>query len=355
MVAKADSFRHSVFALCMVSEQFCATTVSMVQPRYFEVPAEQHLCRFIIEHFREFKKPPNKVVLRDRAIKYFNSAKHLQGHLEEFDVLLDIVCDMEAQAAEQYDYMKSSLIDYCRQQAITAAIISSVDSIQKGKVDQIMPAIQAALMVGADSGGKGIFLLEDSDKRQNAQQTRDVVPTGYAFMDEPLKGGLAKKELAIIMAPPNTGKTSVLINLGVGIMKNRKKVAHFSLEMDQGIVRAKYDQCFLKKTDSQLLLDQEGNAALAVWMKNVKKQLMGADIYIKDYPAHRLSLEMLKAHLLLLKSQYGFVPDAVMLDYLDIMQHPTHIKEESSARCTRAAASHEDDILAKGGGKIFFL
>lgn len=324
---RLDAFRHSVLSLAMVSDQFAATAASILQPRYFEVPAEQNLCRFIIEHYREFHSAPRKLAVRDRGYRYFNASKHLQNQLEDFDVLLDVVTDMDEDAANQADYIQSRLVEFCREQALKDALLKSVDYIQKGKLDEVLPDIQKALSVGAELEGKGTYLLANADERESMQEARRTVPTGYQFMDEPMKGGPAKGELVIIMAPPNVGKTSTLINLGVGAMKNRGKVAHFTLEMQQPVVRAKYDQCFLKKTDEQLQLDTDGARKLADWMKRTRLNL-GADVYIKEFPAHRLTIEMLKAHLLLLKSRDSFVPDMIIVDYLDLMALPAHIKEE---------------------------
>jgi replicative DNA helicase len=310
---RLEEFRHSVLSLMMVSDQFAATASSIIQPRFFDVPAEQHLCRFILELYREYHKPPKKLAIRDRAYEYLNKSKHLQRQLEEFDLLLDAVCDLDEAAASQASYIQTRIVEFCKEQALKEAILKSVDYIQAGKLTEILPSIQKAMSVGADLDGRGIYMLEDADSRETVEEVRNVISTGIEWMDAPMKGGLARRELCIVMAPPNVGKTTVLINLGSGLLKNRHKVAHFTCEMGQGIVRGKYDQAFLKKTDDQLKLDTDGRKALAEWMKKLRKNLK-ADVYIKDFPPHRLTIEGLKAHLLLMKHRDGFEPDAVIID-----------------------------------------
>lgn len=324
---RQQEFRHTVLALLMVSDQFCAAASTMLMPRYFETPAEQHMCRFVLEHFRQYHKSPKSVALRERAYAYFNTSKHLTSQLEDFDLLLNIVSDLDKSAADQSDYIVNTVRDFCREQAMKDALLKSVDDIQNGKFDDVLRRVQAAQAVGADMNGRGIYLLQDADDRQTIDEVRLVIPSGYRWMDDPTKGGVAQGELFIVMAPPNTGKTTLLINVGVGVLKNRHKVAHFTCEMSKGIVRAKYDQCLLKKTDAQLGdLDDTGQKVLASWMKNLRVNLH-ADVYIQDFPPNRLTIDGLRAQIMLMKSRDEFVPDYILVDYMDIMAMPTHIKE----------------------------
>ncbi len=324
---RQQEFRHHVLALLMVNDAFCAAASTMVVPRYFDNTAEQHLCRFILEHYREYHKTPKRMALQERAYAYFNTSKHLKGQLEEFDVLLNVVSDLDKSAAEQSEYIRNSVREFCREQAMKDALLKSVEDIQQGKFDDVVRRVQEAQSVGAEMNGRGIYLLADADDRKTVDEVREIIPSGYRWMDEPTRGGLARGELLIIMAPPNTGKTTSLINLGVGVMKNRHKVAHFTCEMQKGIVRAKYDQCLLKKTDAQLgNLDVVGQQKIAEWMKKLKGNLH-SDVYIQDFPPNRLTIDGLRAQVLLMKTRDGFVPDYIIVDYMDIMAMPTHIKE----------------------------
>lgn len=324
---RQQEFRHHVLALLLVSDQFCAAASTMLVPRYFDNPAEQHMCRFVLEYYREYHKAPKRMPLQERAYTYFNTSKHLAGQLEDFDLLLNVVTDLDKSAANQSEYIRDSVREFCREQALKDALLKSVDDIQAGKFEEVSRRVQEAMGVGAEMDGRGIYLLQDADDRQTIDEVRDVIPSGSRWLDEPTRGGLARGELLIVMAPPNTGKTTTLINLGVGVLKNRHKVAHFTCEMSKGIVRAKYDQCLLKKTDAQLNdLDNIGKGKIAEWMKTLQKNLR-SDVYIQDFPPNRLTMDMLRAQVMLMKSRDGFIPDYLLVDYMDIMKMPEHIKD----------------------------
>lgn len=324
---RLEVFRQSVLALLCVSEQFIGVATSMIQPRHFDTPAEQNLCRFALEHYREYHKTPTELALRDRAATYFATARNSMQQMSEFEDLLENVLDLEEDAAKQSDYIQNRVSHWCKEQSLSEALIKSVDDIQAGKLDAVLPRIQAAMTVGVDAFGQGIYLLKDSGTRQTVEEARAPIPCGASFIDGPLKGGLGRRELGIVMAPPNVGKSTTLINLGTGVLKMRHKVAHFTCEMSQGVARGMYDHCLLQKTDEELNLDEKGKAKLAKFMQMMRKQLK-ADVYIKEFPSGRLTVEMLRAHMLLMQSRDDFHPDVVIVDYMDIMAMPSHIKEE---------------------------
>lgn len=325
---RLDLFRQNVLALMTVDAQFLVVANAILLPRYFEQPVEQHTARFILEHFREYKTLPKRVAILNRANKYFRHSRNSEVTSEEFEEFVDIVLEQAESAAEQATYIADEVVKFCREQAVKDATLKNVEDIQKGDLSQLLPRMEKALATGAELQGKGVFLFADAKEADVTEEIRDCIASGYHFIDRPTKGGLARGEFGLIMAPPNVGKTTALVNIGSGICRNRFKVAHVSLEMRERPMKAMYQQCFLNKSRDQLLsLDTEQQQLVGKWLFKQKSNLK-ADINIKHFSAHRLSVEGLKAHLLLLKSMYGFDPDALLLDYMDLMQMPTHIKDE---------------------------
>jgi replicative DNA helicase len=239
---------------------------------------------------------------------------------------LEVILSLKEDAAKQSDYIQNRVSFWCREQSLSEAILKSVEDIQGGKMELVLPRIQQAMTVGVDSFGQGLYLLKDSDKGGTVEEARSPIPSGISYIDGPLKGGLGRRELGIVMAGPNIGKTTALINMGTGILKNRHKVFHASCEMDEKIVMSKYDQCLLRKSDRELNIDDDGKRKLHKFLKGMREALK-SDIYIKSFPSGRLTLETLKAHILMLQSRDDFHPDVILVDYMDIMQMPSHIKE----------------------------
>lgn len=325
---RLESFRHHVLSLMFVSDQFIATAANLLQPRFFDTPAEQHMTRLILEYYREYNKTPKRMAIAEAAHAYFSKSKGLSDVADEFELLLDIVSDLHQEAAEQSDFILDRIVAFCQEESLKDALLKSVDDIQQGKFNEVLPRITKAMSIGAELDGLGTFVFKNADQRKTVAQARRIIPSGLEWLDAPTRGGVGKREMFIIMAPPNVGKTTALINVGSGVAKKGHKVAHFTLEMSEDLVRAKYDQCILGKSDDEFeAIDEEGRNKIAKFMKRMGKNL-GSDIYIKEFPPHRLSAQGLRAHLMLLKAQTGFDPDLIIIDYMDIMELPTHIKDE---------------------------
>ncbi|MCA7081853.1 DNA repair protein RadA, partial [Staphylococcus aureus] len=56
------------------------------------------------------------------------------------------------------------------------------------------------------------------------------IPTGFSNLDYVLKGGLAKKKIALIAALSGYGKTTMLTNLSSNMVREGYNVLHISLE-----------------------------------------------------------------------------------------------------------------------------
>lgn len=325
---RLEEFRLHVLALMLVDSRFLVVANVILQPRYFENPLEQTLCRVVLEHFREYKKAPKRVSVLNRANQYFKVAKSLDITETEFRDFLDEVIDCREAAADQATYIADEVVKFCRQQAVKEATLKNAEDISKGDLTQVVARMEKAMATGAELQGKGVFLFNDAKDCDLEEEIRVTIPTGLPFIDKPLHGGLARQEMGLIIAPPNTGKTTALVNIGSGIAKQRFKVAHLTCEMGEKPVLAMYRQCYTNKTRNQLVgMDTERQQVVAEWLFKQRCHLK-SDINIKHWSAHRLSTEGIKAHLLMLESLYGFKPDALLLDYMDLLMMPTHIRDE---------------------------
>src|SRR5262249_47444065 len=74
--------------------------------------------------------------------------------------------------------------------------------------------------------------LADLEALQKREQQLLGVPTGFAYLDAALGGGLQRSDLVILAARPGNGKTSLALTIAAhAALTERKRVAFFSLEM----------------------------------------------------------------------------------------------------------------------------
>lgn len=328
-----ELFRHYVLALMMTDVKFLAMSASVLKPAYFENTLEQHAVRFILEHFREHHAVPDRLAVLHRGSRYFKTLSKGGGNntgatFADLSSLVDDLEGMQEAASGQYLYVKTELTKFCREQALKDAIIASVGDIEKKDFTKIKHRITSAMSIGSNLDSRGIFLFEDTEVRKNVDEIRKPVPTGFKFIDGPSKGGLGRGELGMIQAPPNTGKTTVLVNIGAGAAKMGAKVAHISCEMKDVLIVNMYERCWLHKSDKDLQdVDPEGRNMINKFFKKMQRTLK-SDINVKDFPSNRLTVEELFGYMVMLESVHGFKPDMLIVDYLDILAQPLHISKE---------------------------
>lgn len=325
-----ELFRHYVLTLMMIDIKFLAMSASVLKPMYFENSLEQHVSRFILEHYRESKTLPDRMAVLHRASRYFKALSKGGGNssgatFADVSEFVDELEPLQEAATGQYNYIKVELSKFCREQALKEAIIASVGDIEKRDYSKLKGRITSALSVGSSMENRGIFLFEDTEVRQSVDEIRKPIPTGFKFIDGPSKGGLGRGEVGLIQAPPNTGKTTALVNIGAGAAKLGAKVAHISCEMKDALIINMYERCWLRKSDKDLMdMDAEGRNIINRFFRKMQKTVK-ADINVKDFPSNRLTIEELYGYLIMLESSHGFKPEVLIVDYLDILAPPEHL------------------------------
>lgn len=140
------------------------------------------------------------------------------------------------------------------------------------------------------------------------------VDTGYAELNK-MTTGFGKGDLVIIAARPAMGKTSLVLNMVLNLVTQRKGVAFFSLEMpaEQLMLRllSAHTSIYLQKLRVGDLNDEESsrlNASMDM-MRNSK-------LFIDDGAG--VTINQLRSKLRKLKSRHPEIEMAV-IDYLQIM------------------------------------
>jgi replicative DNA helicase len=145
------------------------------------------------------------------------------------------------------------------------------------------------------------------------------VPTGLSHLDTIL-GGLQPSDLIVLAARPSVGKTSMALNISQhAAVRERKKVALFSLEMSK-------EQLALRLLSAETGINprplQTGFVDETDWSKiaMVMNDMATAPMWIDDSPA--LSVMELRTKARRLEAeQHGL--DLVVVDYLQLMQSST--------------------------------
>lgn len=140
------------------------------------------------------------------------------------------------------------------------------------------------------------------------------VPSGFMELDE-LTAGFHPGELTIIAARPSMGKTAFSLNIAMqAALRDKKKVAYFSVEMakDQVMLRALASSAKIRLGDLRI-----GKIDDQAWPRliNTAAAVSETGLFIDDTSG--ISPFDIRAKARRMKAKYGL--DMIMIDYLQLM------------------------------------
>ena len=204
------SFQVKVIASMFTDRTFLQQIADIIQPDYFESDANSWLLEIILDHFREYKTPPTKDVLKVKVTDVDNDVLKT-AILEQ---LKDVFRYMES---DDLTFVKDEILRFCKNQEIKRAIMDSVSLLKMGNYDEIKTKIDSAMKAGADTDVGHEYKKEV--KVRYTEAARDTVTTGWDVIDDLMDGGLAPGELGVVMAPAGIGKSWLLINIGANAVR----------------------------------------------------------------------------------------------------------------------------------------
>ena len=273
-------FQVKVLAAMFTDRTFLQQIADIIQAEYFESEANSWILEVIITHFRVYKTPPSKDVLKVKVTEI----DHDILKVAVVEQLKEVFRYMEA---DDLSFVKDEILKFCKNQEIKHAIMDSVTLLKNGNFDEIKAKIDSAMKAGADTN-IGHAYNTDVDLRYN-EAARHTITTGWDVVDDLMDGGLAPGELGVVMAPAGIGKSWLLINIGANAIKRGKNVVHFTLELNENYVGQRYDSVI--------------TGIPAQNLKNHQKEIadkigsITGNLVIKYYPTKSVGVMALKAHI----------------------------------------------------------
>lgn len=296
-------FQVKVITSLLTDRIFLQRVSDILHPGYFENKANEWIVKQIIAYGNEYKACPTLEVLKVRMAE-------LQGDdLLRSEVVEHLKDAWQSTVSDDLPFIKEKVIEFCRNQEIKKAILSSADYLKNGDYDNIKVIIDKAMKVGLDND-IGHDFNEEIDIRYT-DSVRDVRATPWDILNELMGGGLGKGELGVFVAPPGIGKSWCLINIGAYAIQHGLNVLHYTLELGAAYVGLRYDSVLTGIVNQNLKyhLDE---------IKGTIGKLTGK-LILKYYPSRTVSVNGLKAHIEKCIMS-GFKPDLIIVDYGDLLR-----------------------------------
>lgn len=240
---------------------------------------------------------------------------------------------------EGLEYVADVVMEFVQTQAMKLAILASSEDIAKGDLHKPIERVKEALRIGTDKTDLGLDLVSDANEWIYDELHGRRFPTGWRDIDRSLDGGIVPGEYWLVMAPPNKGKTTMLVNIGYAIagLLGCGNVLHMTFEMPRTKVLKRYGARV-----AGTRVSRDGNKSEKDFRRELelraRQRLRGHLRVISPRPtfdAIRSSIDLLAAE--------GFHTDALIIDYPDLV---TPIRRRNDKRLELADNARESKQLA---------
>jgi replicative DNA helicase len=301
-------FQVKVLSSLLTHKEFLLNIQDVLSEEYFDNTAHRWIIKEILKYYQKYHTCPSMDVLKVELKKMDNEV--LQVSIKEQ------LREAYKASDEDLKYVEEEFSNFCKNQQLKKALLTSVDFLNAGDYDSIRSMIDNALKAGQDKN-MGHEYNKDVESRYR-EDHRKIVPTPWNTFNELLQGGLGNGDFGLIFGSPGGGKSWSLVALGGYAVKLGYNVLHYTLELGADYVGRRYDAFFTNISVQDITKHKPK-------IEETVAQLNG-QLIIKEYPTGKASISTIESHV---KKciDLDFKPDLVIIDYVDLLRSKKNNRE----------------------------
>jgi replicative DNA helicase len=242
-------------------------------------------------------------------------------------IVLDTLKQIKTAPFEGTTFVQEKGLKFCKQQELQKAMEKAQKIINEGdfeSYDKVEGLVRDALQVGIlDKGQSDVFneleTVLDEDYRH-------PIPMGITGIDNLLKGGLAKGEIGVILAPTGVGKTTVLTKIANTAFNLGYNVLQVFFEDNPKIVQRKHFTIWTGiEPDNLVLHKEEVMGKIREIQETMKNRLI-----LKKMASDTMTMNQIKNQVRKIIAD-GTKIDMILLDYIDCVLPEQSSKDEWKA------------------------
>jgi replicative DNA helicase len=313
------SFQQKIAALLIRDTNFAQLTDGLIRPEYFENAAYATLVKVANDYYSMYRRAPGDKTILTSILKKAITAKTIPIDLVKLAVA--VIGDLYTVDVADREYVADECATFARHQAVSRAILDSVDLVDKRDFDGISTKMRKALDIGVTQDGGAYNYAENIKTRTQARKDRAAgirpptgITTGWKVLDDCLyHKGWGRKELSVLMGAAKAGKSMALIGFGVSAIANGYTTLYVTLEVSAEIISERLDANIAERAMGEL-----ESHVFDVEEKVTAFMSKAAPFIVHEAPTGSMKPSDLRRVLEKYKQQ-GIVFDLVIVDYADLM------------------------------------
>ena len=333
-----NTFQIQLLNNIVLYKDFATSIVDVIEPKYFDNQYFKLIMQILKEYYQKYEHTPSYNTL-EQLIKSEVASPMAQK------MTLDMMEQVKEAPGEGETFVQEKALKFCKQQELQKVMTKAQKIIDKGdfeSYDHLEEMVREALQVGeVDTGTAEVFAnLEEVLE----EDFRHPIPMGIPGIDNLLKGGIAKGELGVILAPTGVGKSTLLTKISNHAFNLGYNVLQIFFEDNPKIIQRKHFTLWTEIAPDLLSMhkDKVLNKVQEI-RENAPNKLV-----LKKLPSDTLTMNQIKNQIRKMMAE-GTKVDMVVLDYIDCVVPDKNLgdewKSEGSVMRGFEAMCHELNLV----------
>lgn len=243
--------------------------------------------------------------------------------------------------------------EFCKKRAIYNIIVSAAERIdgRPENMGDLPEQLQDALGITFDTRIGHDYVGDVESRYEMLYRNQDSkIPFDLKILNKIFNGGLSPKTLNVIAAGTGAGKTLFLCHLAQHLFKAGHKVLYITLEMAEERISERIDANIMDTSlaDLPLLTKEQYKTRFEKGCGSNAGKLV-----IKEYPTCGANVSNFRALLNDLKLKKAFVPDVLIVDYINIVASQRNIPIANSYQYVKSVCEELRGLAIELGIPIF--
>lgn len=333
-----STFQQQLLNQIILDKDFSRSIIDVIETDYFDNKYFKIIIQMIREYYLKYEHVPNFETLEQLTkseIKQELASK----------IIIDTINKIKEVSIEGSEFVQEKAMKFCKQQELQKVMVKAQKIIDDGEFenyDTLERLVREALLVGErEDNMSDVFYNLDEVLNEDY---RHPVPMGIPGIDRLLKGGLAKGEIGVILAPTGVGKSTLLTKIANHAFNIGNNVLQIFFEDNPKIIQRKHITLWTKVHPDELSERKQEVIAKV----NEVKDSMKNKLILKKLPSDTVTMGQIKNQIRKMIAE-GIDIDVVLLDYIDCVVPEKNLGDEwkSEGSVMRAFESmcHELDLV----------
>ncbi len=333
-----NTFQIQLINNIILYKDFANSIVDVIESKYFDNQYFKLIMQIIKEYYVKYEHTPSYNTL-EQLIKSEVTSPMAQK------MVLDTLEQVKEAPIEGESFVQEKALKFCKQQELQKVMVKAQKIIDKGdfeSYDHLEEMVREALQVGeVDAGTSDVFSNLDDVLEEDF---RHPIPMGIPGIDNLLKGGIAKGELGVVLAPTGVGKSTLLTKISNHAFNLGYNVLQIFFEDNPKIIQRKHFTLWTGIAPDLLSLHKD---KVINKVKDIQENAPNK-LILKKLPSDTLTMNQIKNQIRKMIAE-GVKLDMVVLDYIDCVVPDKNLgdewKSEGSVMRSFESMNHELNLV----------